>query len=190
LQFESAGRLYRTAPAEAEAAFCEGMRLLRASIEESRRLVSGLRPPVLDEFGVLPAIEHLLVEHAREGGPEVELAAPEEFPRLARPLENALFRMVQESLTNARRHSRSDRVRVEISCDHLVLRLLVWDWGIGFDPGKVDHRHFGLKGICERARLLDGQAAIHSVPGQGTRIIVELPLVGRIEKGARCGEVS
>jgi PAS domain S-box-containing protein len=183
LQFEAAARLYRATPEEAEPAWHEGMRLLRASIEESRRLVSGLRPPVLDEFGVLPAIEHLLAEHARENGPEVEFTAPNEFPRLARPIENALFRIVQESLTNARRHSRSDRVRVEISCDHNVVRLLVWDWGVGFDPADVDQRHFGLKGIRERARLLEGRAAVHSVPGQGTRIVVELPLVGRIEKG-------
>ena len=141
-----------------------------------------LRLPVLDEFGVLPAIEHLLYEHAREGGPVVEFSAPDELPRLVRPIENALFRIVQESLTNARRHSRSDRVRVELSCDHHVVRLLVWDWGIGFDPAEVDRDRFGLRGIRERARLLEGRAAVHSVPGQGTRIIVELPLVRRIER--------
>jgi PAS domain S-box-containing protein len=180
MQFESAARLESVSPHEARQAFAEGMRLLQESIAESRRLVGGLRPPVLDEFGVLPAIEHLVAENARHGGPEVELVCPEEFPRLARPIENALFRIVQESLTNARRHSGADRVRVAVSFDASCARLSVRDWGIGFDPARVAGGRFGLTGICERVRLLEGHAVVDSAAGEGTRIDVELPLVPRI----------
>ncbi len=177
LLLESSVQLEAASPEEARQAFWEGMRILRESIQESRRLVSCLRPPVLDEFGVLPAIEHLLEENQRERGPAVELLAPDDFPRLARPLENAMFRIVQESLSNLRRHSRAERACLEISFDGSHVRLVVRDFGVGFDLGGVEQGHFGLKGIRHRARLLGGRAQIESAPGSGTCIRVELPLV-------------
>lgn len=180
LRLESSAQLAMEQPDESRRAFADGLRLLRESIEESRRLVSGLRPPVLDEFGVLPAIEHLILDNRSEGGPNIELVAPDNLPRFARPIENALFRVAQESLTNARRHSGTDRVRLEISLDATHVRLSVRDWGIGFDPDQVAPRHFGLRGICERARLLGGWATIDSAPGRGTCIRVELPRVAPV----------
>jgi len=180
LLLESFEQLYPVAPEEARQAFAEGMRLVRDSIRQSRRLVSGLRPPVLGEFGVLAAIEHLIQENGEAGGPQVEYRAPDELPRLVGPVENALFRIVEESLTNARRHSRSDHVRLDVSLEDSWVRVAVCDFGVGFDPGAVDPDHFGLRGIRERARLLAGRAEIESAPGRGTRVSVELPLVPRM----------
>jgi signal transduction histidine kinase len=177
LLLESSAQLVTASPEEARHAFWEGIRLLRESIEQSRRLVSGLRPPVLDEFGVMPAIEHLLEENRRAMGPTIELLAPDDFPRLARPLENALFRIVQESLSNLRRHSRAERACLEICCDNDHVRLAIRDFGVGFDSGGAEHGHFGLRAIRQRARLLGGCAQIESAPGCGTCIRVELPLV-------------
>ncbi len=177
--FESAARLYPLDPDQGRQAFEKGCRLLGESIQESRRLISGLRPPVLDAFGVVPAIENLILEGRRAGGPQVELAAEVKFERLARPLENAIFRIVQESLTNAARHSRSEKVRVELTDDGQMVHLSVRDSGVGFDPDQVPDGHFGLRGIRERARLLGGRAAVESRPGQGTTIRVELPLLSR-----------
>jgi PAS domain S-box-containing protein len=177
LLFESSAQFFAESPEEARQALSEGMRVLRKSIRESRRLVGGLRPPALDEFGVLPAIEHLLEENRREAGLEVELLAPDDFPRLARPLENALFRIVQESFSNIHRHSRAKRARLEINCGEGHVRLAVRDFGVGFDPGAAEQGHFGLKAIRQRARLLGGHAQIESAPGKGTCIRVELPLV-------------
>jgi len=180
LLLESFEQLQLVAPEEARQAYLEGMRLVRESIHQSRRLVSGLRPPVLGEFGVLPAIEHLIEENRAESGPEVEYVAPDELPRLAQPLENALFRIVEESLTNARRHSRADRVRLEVSLGERWVRVVICDSGVGFEPDAVGPERFGLRGIRERARLLEGRAEIESAPGRGTRIRVELPLVPRM----------
>jgi PAS domain S-box-containing protein len=177
LLLESSAQLQSASPEEARHAFCEGLRLLRESIQETRRLVSGLRPPALDAFGVLAAIEHLVEENRRARGPVVELLAPDDLPRLARPLENALFRIVQESLSNLRRHSRTERACLEICCDDSHVRLVIRDFGVGFDPGRAEQGHFGLKGIRQRARLLGGRVQIESAPGSGTCIRVELPLV-------------
>jgi PAS domain S-box-containing protein len=177
MQFEASARLQQSNPAQARKTFDMGLQLLHEGIQESRRLVSGLRPPVLDAFGVVPAIEHLILQDRTPEGPEIELAVEVQFDRLARPLENAVFRIVQESLTNALKHSRSPKVRVHLADDGQRVYVTVRDWGVGFDPDRVAEGHFGLRGIRERARLLDGRATIESTPGGGTTIRVELPLV-------------
>ena len=96
--------------------------------------------------------------------------------RLAPTLENSVFRIVQECLTNACRHSKSKRVKIELTQHDDQLRIEVRDWGIGFKVDRVDEGHFGLDGIHERARVLGGHAVIKSAPRKGTDIIVELPL--------------
>jgi signal transduction histidine kinase len=83
---------------------------------------------------------------------------------------------VQEGVTNARRHSGSERVRVALVQRGDQVRITVQDWGDGFDPEQARGRGFGLEGIQERARLLGGHASIESTPGEGTVITVELPL--------------
>ena len=74
-------------------------------------------------------------------------------------IENTVFRIVQEGLANACRHSKSDRVRVEIAQDDQRLRLEIRDWGIGFDPNEVGEGCFGLERIQERARLFGGEVS-------------------------------
>ncbi len=98
----------------ARAMFDEGLRLLRQAMVETRRLISGLRPPVLDEAGVVAAVDYLIAEHAQHGGPEIEFVHEGNLDRLAPPLEIAVFRIVQECLNNARHHSQSRKVRVEL----------------------------------------------------------------------------
>jgi PAS domain S-box-containing protein len=164
-------------PAAARAVFDEGLRLLRQSMAETRRLISGLRPPVLDEAGILAAVDYLIADHAEHGGPETEFVHEGNLERLAPPLEIAVFRIVQECLNNARRHSQSKRVRVELRPIDGRLRIDVQDWGIGFDPAAVQGEHFGLQGIHERARLLGGTVTIQTAAQHGTHITVELPLV-------------
>jgi len=177
LNFEAAAELRGSDPARADAAFGNGLRLLRESIEEARRLVRGLRPPVLDQFGIVPAIEHLLEDNPDGLGPKIEFISGMKSSRLARPLEAALFRMVQETLSNIQRHSRAERARIELRQDDHFVHLTVTDWGVGFDPRGVGQDHFGLRGIRERARLLGGHAEIDSAPARGARIHVVLPLV-------------
>lgn len=177
LNFEASAQLAKTSPDEAKRTYREGLRLLRQSIEEARRLISGLRPPVLDSFGIIPAIEHLIRQATVASGLDIELQTAGQFDRLARPLENAVFRIVQESLTNACRYSETERICVDLNRVGDRIRIAVRDWGVGFDPEQVPSDHFGLRGIRERARLLGGTSSIETAPGKGTCIVVELPLV-------------
>jgi PAS domain S-box-containing protein len=164
-------------PDGAHRLFDESVRLLREAMAETRRLISGLRPPILDDSGVVDAIEYLISEQQPQGGPEVEYVHVGPFHRVAAPLEDAIFRIVQEALTNARKHSQSQRVRVSLSQGGGRVHVEIRDWGVGFDPTKVKTGHYGLHGIRERARLLDGVVAIESTAGRGTRISVDFPLL-------------
>jgi signal transduction histidine kinase len=152
---------------------------------ETRRLIGGLRPPVLDESGVVAAIENLVYEAREPGGPKIEFASDVQFDRLEPTLENAVFRIVQECLTNACRYSKSERIVVCLGQKNGHLCIEVRDWGAGFDPRAVRGPHYGLRGIRERARLLGGRAVIRSAPGKGTRVLVELPLVGPASEPAQ-----
>jgi PAS domain S-box-containing protein len=153
------------------------LRLIRESVAEARRLIGGLRPPILDESGIVAAVEDLCADRRHGEKSQIEFVNQVQFRRLAAPLEVALFRIVQECLTNASRHSQSPKIRVELSQLENRVRLTVQDWGVGFDPHEVKGERFGLRGIRERVRLLGGTAEIDSAPGKGTTIIVELPLV-------------
>jgi PAS domain S-box-containing protein len=154
----------------------DALHLIRESVDEARRLIGGLRPPILDESGIIAAIEYLCGDHHLKGETQIEFVHQVQFYRLTAPLEVALFRMVQECLTNACRYSQSPKIRVELSQLEDRVRLTVQDWGIGFDPHEVKGERFGLRGIRERVRLLGGAADINSTPGKGTTITVELPL--------------
>jgi two-component system sensor histidine kinase DegS len=103
------------------------------------------------------------------------------FRRLEPTLENALFRIAQEALTNACRHSQSDRVRIELTQGEIGGVLEVRDWGCGFDQHHVTENRFGLEGIRERARLLGGTCRIQSQPAQGTVVRVEFPVMEQTE---------
>ena len=92
------------------------MTMLRQGHFEARRLISGVRPPILDESGVVAAVAHLVNEQRRQKGPTIEFLSKVEFDRLAPILENAIYRIVQEGLANACRHSKSQTVRMSNWC--------------------------------------------------------------------------
>jgi len=162
-------------PASAKV-FETGMKMLQVAIQEARSLINGLRPVLLDELGLAAAVGHLVQESEQRGGPRIDYDQQlrrSSFPPL---VERAAFRIVQEALTNACRHSRSEKVRVELAQEGQSLHILIQDWGIGFDLAKADCSRHGLQGIRERAKLLGGQATIDSTLGGGTRIHVEIPI--------------
>ncbi len=127
----------------------------------------------------MAAVAHLVNEQRLQYDLKIEFHGDVSFHRLVPILENAVYRVVQEALTNACRHSKSERVRVEVVQCNGALRIKVQDWGVGFNPAAIEEDHFGLEGIRERARLLGGATVIESSPEQGTSITVELPLVLR-----------
>jgi signal transduction histidine kinase len=149
--------------------------LLQQTIGESRRLMSGLRPPILDDSGLVDAIDYLVCECATEV--EIDYEHDVQFGRLVWPLETAIFRIVQESLNNALRHSRTPRVHIALHQKGDRVCIEVRDWGVGFNPAGVDPNRFGLEGIRERADLFGGHLDIETAPGQGTRIVVDFPII-------------
>ena len=177
MQFDAFDHLKETKPKLAVDAYHAAMTMLRQGHFEARRLISGVRPPILDESGVLAAIAHLIHEPVFDKGPTITYRNQTTFTRLAPILENVIYRIVQESLTNARNHSKSEKILVGLVQCGDRLRIEIRDWGVGFDPKRAQENRFGLEGIRERARLLGGKCSIKSKPGEGTTIIVELPVV-------------
>lgn len=177
MTLEAAWQLRITTASQASEQYQRGLNLLRQGIAYSRQLVSGLRPPSLDEFGLIPAIEHLISQHQFSGRPEIQFTSKGHCQRLAQPLESAIFRIVQETLANAVRHSRSARIYVELASSDSQLWITVQDWGIGFETTRLSKSSAGLEGVRERARLFGGQAIIQTAPGRGTLIHVQLPLI-------------
>ncbi len=158
--------------------------LSRRVVTEGRRLIGGLRPPLLEDQGLPAALGHL-VDAYRRSGLAIEFSVEGACDRLDPFTEETLFRIVQEGLTNVSRHSRSPRATVRLAHEGGCVRVEIRDFGVGFDPTRVAMGHWGLEGIRERARLLDGRAEIASAPGEGTRIWVELPAAkGRGELAA------
>ena len=159
---------------EAAADFARGMELLQEGIDEARCLIRGLHPPVLEGVGLVPAIESLVEQQQIFTGRAIEFVYDESPLHLARFQEINLFRIVQEALANAVRHSGAKRIRVEISRQADHVRIEVRDWGCGFDIRAL-REGYGLKGIEHRARALQGEADITSSPGDGTQVAVRIP---------------
>lgn len=180
-KFQAVEQFRESDPKAAREVFDEGLTALRKGLAEARRLINGLRPPVLDAAGAVAAIEDMIA--SQHGGPVIEFTHPEELHRLAPPLESAIFRIVQECLTNACRYSQSDKIHVKLEQVDGHMYVDVQDWGVGFDTQGVKGGHFGLRGIRERVRLLGGAVTIDSAPQKGTHIKVELPVILPMENG-------
>lgn len=152
------------------------------SHDEVRRIARGLRPAVLDDAGMVPALERFLndVQQAHDVNASLNVECRER-PRLPEAVETALYRIVQEGVVNAVRHGHATQVTVTMSCLANSVILKIQDNGRGFDLNStLNHRTglgpFGLHSIRERARLLGGDAVIESVPEQGTMIKIQVPL--------------
>ena len=150
--------------------------LLNKAIKECRRLIRDLRPMILDESGVVDAIAHLVAEENENYGLTVAFAHDVQFDRLDPKLEGAIYRIVQESISNVRRHAKIEHAAVELAEHDGMLSVVVRDQGVGFDPEQVATTCFGLRGVRERARLFNGTAEINSTPGEGTTVSVRLPV--------------
>jgi PAS domain S-box-containing protein len=164
----------RRSPVPVRHRAAEMLELVDDTIETVRRIASGLRPPVLDDLGLVAALEALLARFAEQTGIRVELEADDDdLPNAAR---GALYRIVQEALTNVARHARATRVRVvlESSPDRLLLEIT--DDGIGIPSGRIESSgSLGLVGMRERAMALGAGFEIEGAPGGGTTIRATLP---------------
>ena len=150
--------------------------LVDRTINVVRQVASNLRPAVLDH-GLAPAIEWLAADFSRRGSIRCRLDASGSF-ELPELQSTAVFRVVQESLTNVTRHSQAREVVISMHCSGQQLQVIVRDDGIGFDTTVVGKgRGFGLFGMRERLLALGGRLRIASAPGQGTAVTITLPLL-------------
>src|ERR1039457_6097219 len=144
------------------------------TVNEVRDLALLLRPSMLDDFGLVPALNWHAREMTKRTGLNVVLSADDTADDLPDEHTTCIYRLVQEAVNNAARHANARTVEVEVRReDHRVI-FSVRDDGAGFDPRFV--RGLGLLGREERVRRLGGQLEIDSQPGRGTRITAELPL--------------
>ncbi|HET7571921.1 MAG TPA: GAF domain-containing protein [Gaiellaceae bacterium] len=155
----------------------DGVReLVRATLHDVRRLAVELRPKALDDFGLVAALERLAESFAEQTGISIEFVPALPGGRLAPEIETALYRIVQEALTNIVKHAHAERVSVVLTGTERSVSAVVEDDGVGFDPERVREGGLGLLGMRERVALLGGRLTIESRPGAGTTFVAEVPL--------------
>jgi signal transduction histidine kinase len=175
LKVESAASWVGRDQAEAERLLDEVRRDLAAAMADTRRLVRGLRPPALAELGLAGAIRHLSKELFADASaaPAISVEAGV-LPELPAAVELAAYRIVQESITNAVRHSNAGHCDVRLAVDGDSLRIEVEDDGTGLPPDR--HAGVGTEAMRERAEELGGEFWLDGSSGGGTRVLVTLPL--------------
>jgi signal transduction histidine kinase len=141
-----------------------------------RDLALGLRPTMLDDFGLQPALEWLVRDLARRSLIEVDLHVRGNIDGLDEQHRTCVYRAVQEALTNCVRHASAARVEVTISGTPTTLDVSIVDDGKGFDPSARHHGGLGLRGIEERVKELRGTLTVHSAPDAGTTVRLSLPI--------------
>ena len=160
----------------------EFQRLAENALTEVRRLSLGLRPSLLDDLGLAPALERLIEDVRAHQAIAISLDADAvSGMRLPDQVATAVFRIIQEALTNVIKHSEAQEAAVLVKQANGNILVDVRDNGRGIDPARlhaVPAEHLGLRGMTERATLLGGQFSLDSAPGRGTHITVTIPTGG------------
>ena len=150
--------------------------LVVATLQDVRRLAVELRPKVLDDFGLVPALERLTHGFAEQTGIAVDLEASTLTERPPVEVETAIYRIVQESLTNVVKHAQAGNVSVVLTRSDGTIKAVIEDDGTGFEPAASAGEGIGLVGMRERIELLDGSLTVESSPRSGTTVAVEVPV--------------
>lgn len=155
------------------------------AVHDTRELSRLLRPPVLDDLGLVPALRWLVRTLEKRTGLAIELTVGDELAaeppaRLEPDLETLVFRVVQESLTNTLKHSGAQRAAVALAADAATVHVRIADAGAGFDPDATldaapASSGVGLPGMRDRAELFGGRLTLTSAPGRGTEIQLSVP---------------
>jgi signal transduction histidine kinase/ligand-binding sensor domain-containing protein len=158
----------------------QSVTMVDGMIRQARDIARGLRPPLLDEAGLVPALEHYLNSAAERSGLRIELHAEPAVAEAPTELNTTVFRIVQEAVSNALRHADARLISVHLRADTGSLQLVIEDDGVGFDPAAVSLRtkrgeHLGLLGMTERVHIAGGTIDMGARPGGGSRFEVRLP---------------
>jgi PAS domain S-box-containing protein len=154
----------------------DSLALVKAMTESVEDVMSELRPPMLDDYGLLPALRALVKAFAKRTAIPAEVKGGERLDRIDPATEIALYRIAQEALTNVAKHARAGRVEIVVSEEPGGISLTIMDNGIGFDPSAVLRRNpnsgWGMLNMRERAEAAGGTFKVESAPGKGTRVKV------------------
>ena len=160
--------------------------IVRASLQELRKIIFNLRPASLDDLGLRAVTKRYCEEFQEETGIKTDFRMFGDKTRLNSDIEVTLFRVIQESLTNVRKHSKAKNCVVKLEFSDGKVNLVVTDDGAGFEinaqDGKDAGQHFGIMTIKERVALVDGSFNIESIPGQGTKIFTSIPFTHSLER--------
>lgn len=154
----------------------EGKELTDRTMQMVRNLALGLRPSMLDDLGLVPALEWQAREFSRRSGTPLELKTDGFLESIPEEVSTCIYRIVQESLTNCARHSKAKTVRIDLHGGPTELSLTVRDDGVGFNAHSANSRGLGLIGIRERVREMEGTVTVDSQPGKGTVLKAVIPL--------------
>lgn len=147
--------------------------------EITRDIMEGLRPTLLDHYGLMGGLRQLGSQFSQRTGIDLEIRGEELDSRLKPKVELALFRIAQEALNNVAKHASASQVVLTEEVDQATIRLVIADNGTGFDQNLIAQpkagRGWGLMTMTERAMAVEGHCRIESKPGQGTRVVVEVP---------------
>jgi two-component system, NarL family, sensor histidine kinase DevS len=169
--------LEQSAASDADRAALSSLReLVVSTLQDVRRLAVELRPSALDDFGLATAVERLAETFREQTGVQVDLEARLGDGRLPSEVETALYRIVQEALTNVVKHAGATRVSILLTHRDTSVAAVIEDDGGGFDPTAVGDDVLGLAGMRERVGLVGGRLRIEAVEGTGTTIVAEVPV--------------
>jgi two-component system sensor histidine kinase DegS len=176
LQTEIAMRLFDIDQVKAREELSNIKAAASSTFQKVRDFIFELRPMMLDDLGLGPTLSRYAESYKEQTGIEIRLVSTGMEQRLESYLEVMIFRAIQELLSNVARHSQASQVKVQIDAMETMVRVNVEDNGRGFDVDKIgDKGGMGLKVIRDRVEMLGGSIEIHSVIGQGTHILFQIP---------------
>jgi len=171
VQLEAVKTLWEADPAQARTMLDQSSQAVRTGLTETRRALQALRASPLQELGLALAVRSLAESVAEQSGARLNWQGPEQVDNLTPAVEQGIYRVAQEALTNVARHALAQHLTVQLVQNNGRLTLQVTDDGHGFELDRVEaEHHFGLKGMQERAEMIGGVLNVKSQPGSGTTI--------------------
>jgi PAS domain S-box-containing protein len=172
-----------------ERSIARTQQLVERSVNIVHRFARELRPTVLDDLGLIPALHTFMKSFREETGVQVSLSAFADVERVNGDKRTVLYRVAQEALANVARHARASRAEVKIQKRDGAVCMKIKDNGKGFQQGRLlrakKQNRLGLLGMQERLEMVGGKVSVSSAPGKGTTVLVELPLTDRPLAGGR-----
>ncbi len=172
--------LRTSSPEQFQAHLEDAKRLNATTLGSIRDLAMGLRPSMLDDIGLGPALEWQGREFSRRGGVPVTVQLDGTLDGLPESHRTCIYRVVQEALTNCAKHAKANSIRISVYGREDSVNVTIQDDGVGFVPDSAPHEGLGLLGIQERVRELEGHVTVVSHPNRGTIITAEIPVRNKV----------